>query len=734
MEPWQIIRSIGRGVIRRRKGVALLTFVVAALILLPLAYYLSKSPPRYVTSATILLETQPGHVPLFQEFSPVRPLPVQLAILYSRSLAEGVLERLPRGSFQDLLENPYYVDYAFEIKNAYRRLMGIEPEVRGGDERAVNELMNGRVRFEPNQYGIVRISAGASKPEVALGIVNSYIEALLARTRSFNIDDARLSREFLEQHVADVRQGLRAKEEALRSFTIEHGGITIPEQNQVTVGRLYQVENTLADVEANRKLAEARLKGLREKLESEKSAPVETAAPPPRPTPPSVLRLREQLTKLEMTLLDYETQYTEQHPRVIRLKDRLAELQQQLAAAVKETAPTTPAAGAVPPSERANFAEQVVALETSVHALSAQEDALRQQAQGLRRNLGGLSKGEVEYSRLVRDVDSNRNLYALLTERLTAARIREQGNMKVVKVIDPPGPPASATTDKRMKFGGLALLLAVALGGGVPVESEEDVANSTGLNVLAVIPHLRSERPRFLSERQVTEIGDDRRLRENLLFSESFRNLRVAVELAMRADGLRTLVVASPFPDEGKSTVLVNLGLAFREAGRRVVLADTDFLRPTLHHALGVPQTAGGLVDALHTKRSIEQSLAPVGEGLWLVPRGMAIQPQTRGLLATTRLKELIEEMADKADLVLCDSSPVLLMSDNLFLASAVDGVILVAKTGKTGCRDLARAKSLLEEVGAKILGVVINDMPASALNGQYRRYYRAYVVKDGAA
>ncbi|MBI3857532.1 MAG: CpsD/CapB family tyrosine-protein kinase [Planctomycetes bacterium] len=242
--------------------------------------------------------------------------------------------------------------------------------------------------------------------------------------------------------------------------------------------------------------------------------------------------------------------------------------------------------------------------------------------------------------------------------------------------------------------------------------------------MLAVIPRLRSHRPIFLP---VHELNDKKGVSEPFLFADAFQNLRVAVQLAMRADNIRTVLVASPFPAEGKSTVVINLGLAFREAGQRVVLADTDFHRPTLHRAMKVSQN-GGFVEALRGETSIENSLTPVGEGMWLVPRGATVHRDSRGMLATARLKEVVGEMAARGDLVLCDSSPILVVPDNLFLARAVDAVILVAKAGSTRCRDLARAKALLESVGAKIAGVVINEMPSWGLRRYYNRYYKPYV------
>lgn len=739
MDQWQIVTRIARGVYRRRKRLVGLTFVIAAVLLCPLAYYLSREPPRFRTSATILLEARPDRVPVFQEFSPYRPLPVQLAILQSRSLAEAVVDNLPKASLQDLVENPYHVDYLQVIKNFYLRWRGREPEVESPQRRALTELQKARVVFDTSKgNGIVDVIALASKPQVAIDIVNTYIEVLLGRTRSFNVDDARLSREFLEQQLADVKRNLRSAEESLRNFTAAHGGIKIPERAQTTTGQLAQTENALAEVETNRKMLETRLRGLREKLESQKNAPPVPGlapAPPPR-TAPAVHRLRAQLAQLESGLLELKTRYTDEHPRVAQLREQIAEVQRQLGDQVKSNS-ATPLPTAGPPADRVNFAEHVVTLETSLHALIAQEEALRKKGEELRQGLTGLSRSELEYTRLVRDVQSNQTLHAMLADKLTAARIREQGEMKVVKIIDPAGHPQPATSEKRVRFFTFALAMALATGVGVPaavewfhkkVETEEDVYTYTGLPMLAMIPRVRSGQPVFVD---ATRGEDLERLGETLIFTEAFRSLRVALQLASRTEPFRTFVVVSPFAGEGKSTTVVNLGFAFREAGIRVVIADTDLARPTLAQTMKVEPT-GELVRAIHAGVGIQETLVEVGEGMWLAAQAKTTQPGHRGTLATARVKEFVGGLAERADIVLFDSSPILLIQDSLFLAAAVDAVILVAKAGSTACRDLARAKAMLDSVGARTIGAVINEMPGRVLKSYYTQYYNAYVRPRG--
>ncbi len=744
MDQWRLAHRIALGILRRRKTLAVVTFLLAVLVTFPAAYYLSHEPPRYQAVATILLEVKPDRVPLFQELSPMRPLSVQMAILRSRSLAESVLSSLPRASVQDLTDNLYYVDYLQKLVNLYHRLLGVPPVTSSSRGEAVAELQGGRMKFVPLGDGLVSVSAIASKPEIAVDLAQTYIEVLLGRTRTFNIDDARVSREFLEQQVADVKKKLQASEESLRVFTSSHGGIKVPEQSQATTTQLSQAETALAEVQANRKMIESRLAGLREKVEQQKRtpSPAVSLGPASTPTPssaasPEVRRLRDQLEQLETTLLDLRMRFTDEHPRVRPVKDKLAELRSQLGSAVKESTIVTPMVGAVPPSERVNFSEQLVALETSLLAMTAQEEALRKQADTLRASLAGLSRSELAYSRLGREVDSNRNLYSLLSEKLTAARIREQGEMKVVKVIDPPELGVSASNDKRFKFLTLAAGLALLVGGGVPVaaellgkhiESEDDVHQATDLQVIALVPHRRSGRPVFTA---IAGLERPRQSENDIIFSEAFRSLRVAVQLAMRSDNVRSLLIASASPGDGKTTVLINLGLAFNEGGTHVVLADTDFLRPTLHSSMHVPSTAG-LGEVLRAERTLDDSLFLVADGLWVAAPAHGIDASVRGSLATSRLKALVGEMATKAELVICDSPPVLAAPESLFLGSAVDAVILVVKAGRTSFRDLARTKRKLESVGARILGVVINDLPAATLRRTYRRYAASY-QKDNA-
>jgi capsular exopolysaccharide synthesis family protein len=742
MESWSILDRIARGVLRRRKRLAVVTTVVALVALLPLGYYASKEPPRFRSAATVLLEVRPDRVPVFQEMSPIRPFPVQMAILQSRTLAETVVENLPGAAKQELLETSFQIDYLNALYNTYLRWRGVEVPTSAPNHRALAELQRARVTFTPwpEKSGIITLSAEASRPQAAVDIVNTYIEALMARTRTFNIDDARVSREFLEQQLTDVKRTMNASEQALQTFIASRGGVRIPDQSRAAADRLAQTEAALVEVVTSQKMLQTRLSALRDKVDGQKrsgdSRTASTSTAAARMGSPEIERLHAQLTQLESSLLDLRTKYTEEHPRIRVVKSRIDELMQLLGGALKDTVVVAPAPAAVPPAERVNFGEQIIALEATFHANAAREEALRRQADALRQSLRGLSGSEAEYARVSRDVDSQRSLHALLSDKLTAARIREQGEMKVVKVIDPASYPVGVPNKRRMLVLVGTLGMAVCLGAAVPaaaewfnrtIETEDDVQAVTGLPVLAVVPRVRATQTLFSAN--VPDSGPEPS--EQLMFTEAFRSLRVAIELGTRGEPLKTLLVTSALADEGKSTVVVNLGFALNEVGRRVVLADTDLLRPTLHRVTKI-KSSKGLVEALESDQPQEPALVPVNnEGLWLAQRGESAQPRSRGMLGGLRLRELIGDMSSRADFVICDSSPVLLIPDNLLLAGAVDGVVLVAKAGSTSFRDLDRSKSLLEGAGARVLGVVLNQVAPGSLQNYYRSYYNSYVKKE---
>jgi succinoglycan biosynthesis transport protein ExoP len=735
MDTKTVLKQVALSLFARRKRWIVLTTLVALAMLLPAAFVLSKEPPRYRTTATILIENKAERTPVFQEFTPYRPLPVQLAILQSRLLAAAVVEALPKAAVDDLIHNPYGRDYLGDLMESIGRLRGKVPASPSTQRRAIDELRVDRVRFNSQQgnAGIVEIQAEGSHPQVALDIANTYVDVLLARTRSFNVDDAKNTREYLSQQTAQVSDSLTRSESALRSFTMSRGGIQIPAKSTETAQRLSQLETTLAEIQANKNISQTRLAALKTKLESMPAPPPATkAAPAASPVnAANAGRLRSKLASLEAQMVEAKTRYSDDHPRVRSLAQQIADLQRDLGDAVRDATASNPGTTAIPVDDRNAFSEMVAALDTSVVSLTAQENAVKDQLAGLRRDLSGLSKDELEYRRLASEVETNRKLSTLLSDKLGAARIREQGEMNVVKVIDPPSFPTTAPNQRRVQFVGLALALALMIGIGAPataeyfnrpIMGETDIKHLTGLPVLAAVPQVDSQRVVFSSG------GDAQHGQQEdyHLFVDAFRRLRVELQMIGDDNPLRRILIASALPFEGKSTVVFNLALAFGEVGKRVIIADADFHRPTLHRiANATPRK--GFTDLLAGTSKLVDTITPITENVQLAPRGGALTAPARTGLGTQRLTKILGDMSDEADYVLMDSSPILLIPDNLYMAAASDGIVLVVAVGQTRPRDLLKTKALLDRAGTPVLGVVLNRTPVNQLNSYYKQYSAYY-------
>jgi capsular exopolysaccharide synthesis family protein len=737
METRTVVKQVALSLFARRKKWIALTTLAGLMLLLPAAYVVSKEPPRYRTTATILIENKVDRTPVFQEFSPARPLPVQLAILQSRLLADSVVEALPQSAVEDLLRNPYGRDYLGDLTDWVGRLRGREPAVATPRRRAVAELRRDRVRFvsQSGASGIVEIQAEGSQPQIALDIANTYIEVLLARTRSFNVDDAKTTREYLSQQTAQVAEALARSETALRTFTMSRGGVQIPAKSTETAQRLSQLETTLAEVQANRNISQSRLSSLKAKLDAmptTQSAPKTVAPAPPPVSPVNAPRLRAKLSSLEAQMVEAKSRYSDDHPRVRSLSQQISVVQRELGDVLKDLTVTSAGVGSgVAADDRNAFAEMVAALETSVVSLNAQEIAVKEQSAAARRDLSGLSKDELDYRRLASEVETNRKLGTLLSDKLGAARIREQGEMNVVKVIDPPGFPSTAPNQRRMQFIGLALALALLIGVGAPataeyfnrpIMGEDDIKHLTGLPILTSVPEVDPQHAVFASKGSQEEGSQE----HYHLFVDAFRRLRVELQMLGNDRPLRRILIASALPFEGKSTVVFNLGLAFGEVGKRVIIADGDFHRPTLHRIANTAPRKG-FTDLLAGTTQLTDTITSITDNVQLAPRGSGLMAPARTGLGTDRLSRVLGQMSDEADYVLLDTSPILLIPDNLYMAAAAEGIVLVVAVGQTRPRDLVRTKAILERAGTPIVGVVLNRTPMKQLNSYYKQYSAYY-------
>lgn len=200
--------------------------------------------------------------------------------------------------------------------------------------------------------------------------------------------------------------------------------------------------------------------------------------------------------------------------------------------------------------------------------------------------------------------------------------------------------------------------------------------------------------------------------------AEAYRTLRTNIQFGSLDNPVRTLLVTSAGPDEGKSTILCNLAVTMAQAGARVTVVDCDLRRPSVHEIFDLSNDKGlttALLDEKGGELPIQKTAVP---NLTVLTAG-PLPPNPTDLLGTQRMQRVVESLTASTEMVLFDSAPVGFVADAAVLAAKVDGVILVISAGKTR-RDIAnRAKSILGKANARILGVVLNN--AQLDSSQYK-------------
>ena len=206
--------------------------------------------------------------------------------------------------------------------------------------------------------------------------------------------------------------------------------------------------------------------------------------------------------------------------------------------------------------------------------------------------------------------------------------------------------------------------------------------------------------------------------------AEAYRTLRTNIQFSNIDESLKVLCVTSSGPSEGKTTTSCNLAETFAQSGHRVLLIDGDLRKPRVHKVFRLSGSKG-ITNLLAGQMKIEEVTHLVGSGFTVIPCGPS-PPNPSELLGSKRMKELLDELKKHYDIIIIDAPPVGVVTDSAILSTIVDGTILVVASGKTEIENGRRAKQLLENVDARILGVVMTMIPVTK-NSYYGYQYYSY-------
>jgi polysaccharide biosynthesis transport protein len=642
-------------------------------------------------------------------------LQTQVDILRSRDLSRRVIQRL------NLAEHDEFRGKAPE--NSTNGLP-INPQVGPNENEREVRLINAfQGRYDVatgRQSRIVTLSFDAHDPKIAADVANAVAQEYIAWSMENRLQGVSGAKEFLGKRVIEAREELRKSEEEYAKYLAENRIISLDDKGNITVQRAEQLNLQLAEVENERRAAEALYI---------RSKEVSAEELPPVVNDLSVQSLMRELAKQEQELANLSAKYQPTYPAVKQVQEQVKQLKAQLEAA----------------------------RDRIVKNIETQYQVARKRETDLKAALGQ-SKGEaiaqnrqaVELNRLRQKAETDRRMYEDLQQRLQQAEVESDFRPANVRIIESAFIPISPVKPNKMLNIGLSLAIGLGLGVGLAffreylnntVNTAEDVDRHIKLPSLGGIPSLQS-----LAKTRMFGGGRDSLslapANSELLsgheplssFAESYRALRTSLLLSTPERAPRTMLITSSHPAEGKTTIVANTAISLAQTGARVLVLDADMRRPRCHKILNLKNEVGlstWLSRDIKFDRVIQQHDIP---NLYVMTAG-PIPPNPSELLSSIKLRVLLDDLLEHFDHIVIDSPPVIHVTDALIVSPHVDGVVIVIKSSHTPREAVLRAKQALFDVNARLFGVVLNciDLKNESYYYNYKYAYDRSYEESGS-
>ena len=605
----------------------------------------------------------------------------------------------------------------------------------------VGALMGG-LRIEPvreNRAGyyketrLIDIDYTHGDPEIAAKVVNAVAETFVRNNLEKKSETNTSTSEFLSKRVTELQTQIRSSEEKLVEYAKNNQILSLDASQNTVVERLAGLNKQLLEAENDRKMAEAEFNAA--KNPGAASALAESASK-------DIETTESRLTELKQKRAQLLVEATEEAPEVKELDQQIEVLQKHLT-----------------DTRSRGTATLLKNLETKYRQAQEREDALRKSFNQQKGETVTQNEAAINYRILQQEIETNKGLLNNLLQRSKENDVVLAGRPNNISVVDYAIVPDFPVGPARMRTVMMAFALALALGIGLAlfleylddtVHSTDDVERFLRLPALAVIPAMGAgaTRRRLISTATALQKrnGNNGTNPELLLhvngrsaLAEAYRQLRTSVLLSTAGRAPRTLLVTSSLPGEGKTTTAVNTAISLAQTGVKVVIIDADMRRPRLRSIFDLRESEG-LSSILSSDMTVEQMLGTIARdeasGLFVLTSG-PVPPNPAELLGSDQMRKLIELLGQHFTHVVIDSPPVNSFTDGVLIASIVDGVLLVVHGGKSSRGVVRRSRQLLLDIGAKIVGVVLNNVSAGSHDYYYyhqRYYHNRYYNSDSPA
>lgn len=589
---------------------------------------------------------------------------------------------------------------------------------------------------------LIVVSYRHTNPELAAFIVNGVIETFSKSNQEKRTGTSKKTNDFLGERVASLKTEIKNDEIRLFNFKKNAGIINTEGEQTIVIDRLTGLNRQLLEAENQRKNAEALYRSVSDSPDRIKSQTEEQMA---RYITERENSIRGLLNETQKKIADLKAQrarllqeYQESAFEVQEVDSQIKSLEESISKAVADN--------------KADLEEfrtrttkvQLDNLQTKYIQAKQQEDKIKAAFNEQYNQAQGQSQAAVNIKLLEQNIATNKGFLDNLSNQQRANDVIAVGTDNNISVAEIAIPPDAPVAPRRLTTVLAALMLSTLFGMGLALFLEylDDTIRTTGdiekymqLPALAAIPTIDSIPKRRLLLVGSNEAEEKNKAKSELLIysdprsslAEAYRQLRTSILLSTAGHAPKSLLITSSLPSEGKTTTATNIAISLAQTGAKVLIIDADMRRPRLHSVFNI-KNAEGLSTMLSSELSEGQLLDVIQyddlSKLHLLPSG-PIPPNPAELIGSEQMSDLLKTMQRNFTHVIVDSPPIASFTDGVLIASMVDGVILVVHAGKSSRQVVRRSRQLLQDVGAKVFGVVLNNVNLRAHDNSY--YYQNY-------
>ncbi len=596
-----------------------------------------------------------------------------------------------------------------------------KPQDAEAARRAANapvQLKRLKITRPPNTY-LLLISFTDPNPQLAADVANAIAQSYLQHTYNIRIRSSLSLSTFMEQQMEELKSKMERSSQALNQFERQLNVINPEEKTSILSARLLQLNTEYTNAQADRVRKESIWNSV--KGGSLESVQVSGQAE-------QLALLTQALNQANQRFAEVKTTYGSTHPEYRKAASQVTELTRQFE------------------MMRQNIGQRV---EADYNQSLGRERMLHKTVADTKSEFDHLNAGSFEYQRLKQEAEADKKLYEELVRKIKEAGINagfQNNNIRIADTARPGSRPVFPKVQMNVLlaffFSSLLAVGAAVLGDTLDnkVRDPEQTSRYLGTDVIGTLPAVKNFAQKLLLQTASTEAAlvstngasgtpseynPKGKYRTLSGYNEAIRTLRNTILLGDFDGRLRSILVTSAGPGEGKSTTAVHLAVANAEQGKRTLIVDADLRRPSVHRKLGLTPQVGLsniLTDGIPWRETVMQ-LAEM-PNLFIIPAG---PPSHRASdLIGPKMADLLDEVGKHYDFVIVDAPPFLGFAETLQMATAADGVLVMSRAGETKRRALAGALAMLGRLRANVIGVVLNEMKHDSSDGySYYSYYQ---------